>query len=155
VSVGYGLPLRVELLHGPVASRVPPTPQRPRADRFRVLPPQQRGRSGKRHKDGSRTAQALELTARALRGLPSPCCIQGSHLGRLASLGTPAAPSLPPERANEADDLTLHKACTTPAYATWRAARPRRREAGAFGQHRCNKVYGEDTSQRPYREEQL
>src|SRR5216683_3940960 len=43
-------------------------------------------------------------------GLPSQCFIEGSHLGRLAPLGTPSDPSLPLERANEADDLALHKA---------------------------------------------
>ena len=88
-------------------------------------------------------------------GLQSQFIIQGSHLGCLASLGTPSDPSLPLERANEAEDLALHKTFTAYACPALRAARPRGRATGAFGQHRFDKVYGKDTRQRPYCQDQL
>ena len=88
-------------------------------------------------------------------GLQSQFIIQGSHLGCLASLGTPSDPSLPLERANEAEDLALHKAFTAHACSALPAAGPRGRATGAFGQHRFDKVYGKDTRQRPYRQDQL
>ena len=87
--------------------------------------------------------------------LQSQFVIQGSPLGGLAPLGTPSDPSLPLERANEAEALALHKAFTAHACPTLPATGPRGRATGAFGQHRFDKVYGKDTRQRPYRQDQL
>jgi len=81
MSLGDGLSLLVELLHGPLPSRLAPVPHRSWAHRHPAGPAQQRGCGGKRHKDGERTAQALELSACALMGLYAQFVIQGSHLG--------------------------------------------------------------------------
>ena len=88
-------------------------------------------------------------------GVQAQCVIQGSYQGYLTPLGTPSDPSLPPDRANEADDLAPHKAFTVQACPTWRAAGPSCRAPGAFGQYRFDKAYGKDTGQRPYRQDQL
>ena len=88
-------------------------------------------------------------------GWQSQGVIPGSHLGCLAPLGTPSDPSRPLERANEAEDLALHKAFTAHACPTLPATGPRGWATGAFGQHRFDKVYGKDTRQRPYRQDQL
>ena len=155
MSLGDALQLLAELLHGPLSSRLDPVPHRSWAHRHPAGPAQQRGCGGKRYKDGERTAQALELSACALMGLDAQFVVQGSHLRGLAPLGTPSDPSLPPDRTNEADDLAPHKAFTAHACSTLRAAGPRCRATGAFGQHRFDKAYGEDTRQRPYRQDQL
>ena len=87
--------------------------------------------------------------------LKKPTPERGSPLGCLAPLGTPSDPAPPPARSNEAADLALHNAFTAQACPALRAAGPRRRATGAFGQHRFDQVSGEDTSQRPCRQEQL
>lgn len=69
--------------------------------------------------------------------------------------GDTVRPSLPLERAKEAEDLALHKAFTAHAGSTLRAAGPSRRAPGAFGQHRFDQVSGEDTSQGPGTQDQL
>ena len=155
VSGGDGLQLLVELRYGPPPSGLHPVPHGPWTDRHPTGPAQQRGRSGKRHKDRQSTAQVLEFTAGPLLGVQSQFVIQGSHLGCLAPLGTPSDPALPSERANEAEDLALRKAFTAHAGPTLWAAGPRRRTTGTFGQGRFDEVAGEDTRQGPGRQDQL
>src|SRR4029450_1379885 len=113
VSLGYCLELLVELRHGPPPCRLAPLPHGLRTDRPRALPPQQHRRRRKRHKDGQRTAQILELITGPLIRAHTQGFIQWGHRWGRTSLGAPAHPPPPTERSKQAQYLTLDEAFTT------------------------------------------
>ena len=113
VSLGYGLELLVELRHGPPPCRLDPLPHGLSTDRPRAIPPQQHRRRRKRHKDGQRTAQILELITGPLIRAYTQFFIQWGHRWGRTSLGAPAHPPPPTDRSKQAQNLTLDEAFTT------------------------------------------
>src|SRR5262245_31495442 len=111
-SLGDGLELLVALRHGPPPCRLDPLPHGLRTDRPRAIPPQQHRRHRKRHKDGQRTAQILELITGPLIRASTQCCIQWGHRWGRTSLGAPAHPPSPTDRSKQAHNLTLDEAFT-------------------------------------------
>ena len=81
--------------------------------------------------------------------------IEGGHLRDGAPLGTPSDASSPSERSEQAGELTLGKAFAAPRGPTGRARGPGYRSLGTFGQPIFGDVSGQDTSERPYGQDQL
>jgi len=149
VSLGYCLELLVELRHGPPPCRLAPLPHGLGPDRPRAIPPQHHRRRRKRHKDGQRTAQRLELITGPLLRTHTQGCLPWGHRWGRTSLGAPAHPPPPTDRSKKAQPMTLNAAFTTSERPTRGTAGPERRVEGTFRKYGCNDGPGQDTSQGP------
>jgi len=109
---GDGLQLRVELRHGPVSSRLHPTPDSTRADGAATLPAQQPGSDRTRDKDRQGTPEGLECTTRPLLGLHAQRVVRGRHLRDGTALRAAADAAWPPDGPKEAHHLARGEALT-------------------------------------------
>src|SRR5712691_9315287 len=112
LALGDGLPLLVELRHGPVSSRLHPTPYGTRADGAATLPAQQPGSERTRDKDRQGTPEGLAVTTRPLLRLHTQRVVQGSSLRDGTALRAAADPALPPDGPKEAHHLALSQPFT-------------------------------------------
>jgi len=149
VSLGEGLQLLVELLHGPLASRLHPTPHGPWADGATAGPAQQPGRRGKRRKDGQGAPQGLDFVTGPLMRLHPQRLIQRSHLWDDTALGAASDPALPPDRPTQAHHLARGKALTLQGHPTRRARGPGGRPACPLGEDGFDQVNREDAGHLP------